>query len=148
MAALTANKNRKTKLADGMRPVLGEMTGADSSEFYQGAMCCHNNSGKIARAADTANFKIAGVVRERLTTGASNTSRVKFEWGQLEWFAHDGNISNASIGLDAVILDDGTITNAATATNDVRIGRIHELETIDGTAGAWVHVGVFSTAAA
>jgi len=33
------------------------------------------------------------------------------------------------------------------ATNDIRVGRIMERETINGSAGQWIRIGVFSTAA-
>ena len=146
MTALAANKERRTRNAHLMR--VGAGTGADSSEFYEGAMVAHNNAGKIARAADTANFKIAGIARKRTTTGSSNTTKIEFEFGHEEWTICDATVVNGGIGLDGVILDDGTVTNAATATNDIRIGKITELETYKGVTGCWVQVGVLSTAAA
>lgn len=146
MTALAANKERRTRNLGNL--CRGSGTGADSSTFYSGALVCHNNSGKIAVAADTANFKIAGVCTKRVVTGSSNTLLVEFEWGHEEWFPDDGNIAAASIGLDATILDDQTASNLATTTNDIRMGRIIERETYKGQAGVWVQVGVFGTAGA
>lgn len=146
MTALAANKERRVRNISQMRK--GSGTGADSSTFYEGALCCHNNSGKIAVAADTASFKIAGVVSKKLVTVGSNTLLVEFEFGHEEWFPDDGSIAAASIGLDATVLDDQTASVAATTTNDVRMGRVIERETYKGTAGVWVQVGVFGTAAA
>lgn len=146
MTALLANKDRRIRARGNLR--VGELTGVDSDEFYEGALLSHNNSGKLAPSSDTANHKIAGVNVRRQTTGSSNTDKVKYEWGHEEWFPHDGALANASIGLDACVLDDATLTNAGTAVNDIRVGKIVELETIDGVAGAWVVVGVFGTAAA
>lgn len=146
MAALTANKSRLTR-NEGAKQ-LGSGVGADSSTFYAGALVCHNNAGKIAVAADTASFKIAGICKSYLVTGSSNTARVEFEFGHEEWVADDGNVAAASIGLDATILDSGTASVAATTTNDIRMGRITERETVKGQAGVWVAVADFSTAAA
>jgi hypothetical protein len=146
MTALAANKERRTRNYHLARK--GKGTGADSSTFYEGALCAHNNAGKIAVAADTASFKIAGVVTKRVVTGASNTVEIEFEFGHEEWFPDDGNIAAASIGLDATILDDQTASVAATTTNDIRMGRVIERETYKGQAGVWVQVGIYGTAAA
>lgn len=146
MTALAANKTRRIRSVGSMR--VGELTGVDSDEFYEGGLVSHNNSGRVAPSSDTANHKIAGVAVRRQTTGSSNTDKVRFEWGHEEWFPQDGNLGNAALGLDACILDDQTLTNAGTATNDIRAGKIVELETIGGVAGAWIVVGVFGTAAA
>jgi len=143
MAALTTNKVRFQRNIHNK--MLGSGTGADSSEFYEGGLVAHNNAGRIARGADTASFKTCGVISTRLTTGASNTLRVEFEFGHEEWFAINAtDIDNTKIGLNAIISDDQTLTNAATAANDVPIGRVTELETKNGVSGAWVQVGVFA----
>lgn len=146
MTALAAAKERRTRNYHLVRR--GKGTGADSSNFYAGALCCHNNSGKIAVAADTANFKIAGVVTKKVTTGSSNTLEVEFEWGHEEWFPDDTNVAAASIGNDGTILDDQTVSVSGTTTNDIRIGRIIERETYKGTAGVWIQVGIHGVAAA
>jgi hypothetical protein len=146
MAALSADKLRRTRALSTLDIV--DLQGADSSTFYDGAIACVNTSGKIAVGADTASFVVAGIVRKQLVTGASNTALVQLERGHQEWIAQDGNITIAMIGKDASILDSGTLTNAATATNDIRVGRICELETINGVAGCWVAVGVHGLTAA
>jgi hypothetical protein len=142
MAALTANKARRQRNIHAKR--FGKGTGADSSEFYEGGIVASNNAGRLARAANTANFKAAGVNPTRKTTGASNTQLVEFEYGHEEWFAHDGNLAVTSLFKNASVLDDGTLSNAATATLGCLLGMITELETIEGVAGAWVAVGVFA----
>jgi hypothetical protein len=146
MAALNANKERRTRNLDQLRK--GKGVGADSAVIYEGALLCFNNAGRIAVAADTASFKIAGVSPKRVTLGASNTVEVEFEFGHEEWFPDDATVANASIGLDACILNDQDATISATATNDIRFGRIVERETYKGQAGVWVQVGIFGTAAA
>ena len=54
---------------------------------------------------------------------------------------HDGNLTNASPGLNCCILDDGTVTNAATASNDVEVGMITEY--VSATQ-VWVAIGIFA----
>ena len=61
------------------------------------------------------------------------------EYGHLEWFPIGSGTFSAAVGLDACVLDNRSITTGTVATNDVRMGRIAELETIAGVAGAWVH---------
>lgn len=146
MAALTANKERRTRNTGLIRT--GSGVAADSTTFYEGGLLMYNNLGRIAKGADSAAFKIAGVAKKALVTGASNTVRIEFEFGHEEWFPVDGTVVVASIGLDATCLDDQTGSIAATTTNDIRLGKIVELETYKGVAGAWIQVGIFSTAAA
>lgn len=142
MAALTSNKARRQRNIHAKR--LGKGRAADSSEFFEGGIVASNNAGRLARAANTANFKAAGVQPSRVSTGASNTKVVEFEYGHEEWFAHDGNLGVTSLFKNASVLDDQTVTNAATGTNGCLLGMITELETIEGQAGAWVAVGVFA----
>jgi hypothetical protein len=146
MAALTANKERRTRNTHLKR--LGSGLGVDSAQFYEGQLVAHNNLGRIAPGADTAGFKIAGVGKKRVTTLASNTTQIEFEFGHEEWFPCDANLVAAGVGLDAIMLDDGTLTNVATGVNDVRAGRVTQLETYRGVTGAWIQVGIYGTAGA
>lgn len=141
MTALSTNKERRTRNYHLARR--GSGIGADSATFHEGAICCHNNVGNLAVGADTASFKVAGVVLKRLVTGASNTSLVEFEFGHEEWFPDDGTVVNGTIGVNGTILDDQTVSIAATTTNDVNLGRVIERETYKGQAGVWVQVGIF-----
>ena len=144
MAALAANKSRSGKVrAVGLMKVI-EITIIDSTTLWEGAIGMYNNASKIAPGADTANFRFAGIVAKKAITGVGNTTKARLERGHEEWFPHDGNLGVTSLGKNACALDDGTLTNAATAANDVPVGEIVELETIGGVAGAWVAVGVFA----
>lgn len=136
MTALAANKARKTRAVQDM--VRGEITAADSQTFFEGSMVNRNSSGNPVVATDAASETFMGVCSEALTTSTSNTTKVKFEYGHEEWFA--SALTKTSIGANGTILDDGTISNAATTTNDVIVGEIIEAETIDGVAGVWVRV--------
>lgn len=143
MAVLTDDKQRR--VAGEETKILVELTGADSTTFYAGALIGVNSSGRAVNASDAASVFILGVCRERLVTGASNTLPVKCERGHLEWLPiNSTNITAASIGRNACVFDNNMITNAATATNDMVIGTVVSLETVGGVSGAFVHVGVFA----
>lgn len=139
MTALAANRERFTR---GRMPTRGSGVGASSKEFYEGQLVAFDTSGKIAPAADTAGFRIAGVALKRQTTGGSNTVEVEFEWGHEEWFPSTGPTA-ADLQSHAMVSDDNNVTDAATATNDVEVGLITELETKRGTAGAWMRIAEF-----
>jgi len=145
--ALSAEKKRYQRDLGVKR--LGSGTGADSQTVYGGAIVCHNGAGKIAVGADTSGFYAAGVASKDQSTGSSNTDAIGYEWGQVEWFAMNGtDLVAADIGKNAVIKDDGVLTEASVASNDVVLGQITELETLAGVSGAWVAVGIFSLATA
>lgn len=136
MAALTANRQRYMR---GPAPRLGDGVGVDSDEFYEGQLVSYNTSGKIVPASDAAGERIAGVCTKRITTGASNTTRIPFEFDHEEWFP-GAAATAADLNANVSVSDDNNYTDATTATNDVEIGQLKELETIKGTAGGWIHI--------
>ena len=141
--ALSAAKKRYQRDLQVKR--LGSGVGADSQTVYAGSMLVHNGSGKIAVGTDAAGAFIAGVAAKDQSTGSSNTDAVGYEYGHCEWFKISGtDIAAADIGKNAILKDDAELTDASTATNDVVIGVVCELETLDGVSGAWVCVGVFA----
>lgn len=109
--------------------------------YYNGAIICYESGGSDAVVgSDGAGLRIAGVFHgETFTTTADTEGEVKTD--HVEWFRQDGNVAASDVGSVAIILDDQTVTNAATATNDIELGEILELETRYGNAGCWVHVG-------
>lgn len=137
MAALTANRARYTR---GPAPRKGDGVGVDSDEFYEGQLLSWNTSGKLVPASDTAGERIAGVCTKRVTTGASNTLRIEFEFGHEEWFP-GASATVADTEANVCVTDDNTYGDNTT-TNDVEIGKLKALETIKGTAGGWIHIGV------
>lgn len=136
MAALAANRVRYKRAIS--RLAKGSGVGADSSEFYEGQLVCFNTAGKIAPAADTAGFRIAGVCTKRVTTGASNTTEIEFERGHEEWFPGSAATAADMFANVCVADDNNYIDN--TATNDVEIGALVELETKAGVAGGWIRI--------
>lgn len=143
MAALTADKKRV------VRNVLGQKNAtvllADSQTVYEGAIIMRNSSGDPVVGADTASCVAMGVASAAVTSAGSNTTKfVNVEYGHEEWFASTGTFTKASIGVNVTISDDQTIALAATTTNDVVLGILVQLETINGTAGGWVRVCEFA----
>lgn len=140
--ALSANKFRDTVQQTNL-VTHGQKVGVDSEEFYEGAIVCHNGAGAIAPGANSAGFEVAGICTRRLSTGASNTAEVTYEWGHLEEFPIQASTLDASdIGKNAYVFDDELVCNDVTATNDVRLGRIVDFR----TGFVTVHVGVFAGA--
>jgi hypothetical protein len=147
MTALSANKKRRIRGTPFRAPLV--MLAADSIEIYEGSVLMDNGSGKLAIGADTSGAYVLGISANRYTTGtAANTYPVVERIGPdaAEWFAQDGNITAAMIGTWATLADDATASNATTTTNDVPMGRIEQLETIDGVSGVWLScVGTLAT---
>lgn len=138
MTALAANKIRSVLGAPG---ILLSHVGVTSAVLYEGALLCFSAAAStVTNAADTASFRVAGVYRGSQKTIAAGET-VELERGQVEYFLQDGNLAAGSESKNAIILDNATMTNAATATNDVPAGTILKL---DGSTGVWVHVGVFA----
>jgi hypothetical protein len=137
MAALTANRKRYTR---GPAPRKGDGVGVDSDEFYEGQLLSWNTSGKLVPSTDTSGERIAGVCTKRVTTGASNTLRIEFEFGHEEWFP-GASATVADLEANVCVTDDNTYGDNTT-TNDVEIGKLKALETLGGVAGGWIHIGV------
>lgn len=140
MTQLSASHARNRRNTHLMRE--GEITGTDSQTIYQGAMVCHAAAaGTISEGADTSGMRIAGIATKDYTTSTSNTTKIKYEWGHEELMTHDGNLTNTSPGKNCCILDDATVTNAGTASNDVEAGMVTEY--VSATQ-VWVAIGVFA----
>lgn len=142
MAALTANRKRHVRNPTNMRTI--QITGVDSDEFYEGGIISWSAAAStVVPGSDTASERGFAVCAERKTTAGSNTIKIKLEWGHSEWFAHTG-LAAGQEWKDAVISDDQTVTDAAAASNDIPFGTIEEFETIEGTAGVWITVGILT----
>ena len=138
MGALTANRERHRRNLDGLK--LGEVTGVDSDEFYQGGLVSWSAAAAtILPSADTALTRCVGVGTKRITTASSNTITIPYEYGLEEWFPHTGLVTSQE-GDSVYVSDDQTVTDYAGSTNKIRVGVFREIETIKGTAGAWVYL--------
>jgi len=136
MTALAANRERTKRNLAGLKD--GEVTGVDSDEFYEGGLVSWSAAAAtLVPSSDTTLERCVGVCTERVTTAASNALKVKYEYGHEEWFEHTGLVTSQE-GDDVYVSDDSVVTDYAGSTNKIRVGSFREIETIKGTAGAWV----------
>jgi len=98
---------------------------AASTTLYAGAGICVNAAGYAVPAADTADFKSAGVAQEQVdnSAGAAGDKKVTVRRHGLFKFVTAG-LTIANIGDDVFWVDDQTVALAATTTNDVPAGKI------------------------
>jgi hypothetical protein len=123
MAALTKDVPRRTK---GMSKLQAYKVAANAV-IFKGAIVCTNASGFLAPAADTANFNCVGIATEAAdNTGGANGDLEILVYRGVAYVATTGGsaVTQAHVGLDAVVLDDNTVVLAAGATNDINAGEI------------------------
>lgn len=138
MTVSTADLAIVRRTPEAKDPVKVSMKG--STTLYQGTIAMLNSSGYLITGADTASCTGGFVVLETKTnSGSDGAATILCDRGGVYWFPHTG-LTVADVGAQATISDNGTVSNAATTTNDVKMGAIQEIETIGGVAGAWVHV--------
>lgn len=132
--ALSADKRRVVRGNE----ILGGGTAATGVTIYEGALLCWDGSGLLRPATDAASRTFAGVAVAALASAPAG-SPVTFAYGHEEFFASSA-LTSADLGTDACISDDAILTDSATATYDIRAGRIVEAATVAGTAGVWIRV--------
>lgn len=127
--ALTSNQ--ETKIYPGLTrweyPVL-----AGAIHFYKNAICNIQAGGFLKLGADAASEKFAGIALEELNqlAGGSNGDNklkvIPFKSGEVVELVLTG-VTQADVGVDAFVVDDGSVALAATTTNDVRVGTIIDI---------------------
>ncbi len=138
MAALAADRVTKSKgkLRRQRYPV------AASQVIYAGALVCIDADGYAIPAADTAGISpVVGVATATAdnSTGADAAIDVIVEYGGAFLLDAAAGIDQTNVGRDAVVTDDQTVTDAAAATNDIRVGQI--LEFLDESQNkVWVNI--------
>ena len=123
MAAAAAD--REAKRSDGK--LKGHLMAA--VRIYKGTLVCHNASGYLAPGADTANFKFAGVAYEAVdnSAGAAGGKTCRAEKsGEYLFVYGPGGATQALLGKEVFIVDDSTVTDAAT-TNNIKCGAVEEV---------------------
>jgi hypothetical protein len=104
-----------------------------------------NSSGDPIVGADTASCVAMGVANKAVTSAGSNSTKyVDIEYGHEEWFPSAGTFTKASVGENVAVADDTTINTQLASSNDVLLGRLVQLETVNGTAGGWVRICEFA----
>ena len=99
-------------------------------------------SAGAVRAADTAGLVVQGVACQAANF-ANGDRRIVVERGIFRML-NDGTITAANVGQLATVLDNQTVSLAATTTNDVGAGWIVEVDSI----GVWVDMTQAKIAAA
>lgn len=129
MAATTVDRNTVAKyIQRTLRIPL-----AASTTIPAGAIVCTNASGLAVNGADTAGLICQGRAEHRASTVDGDTEVVVGRGGF--WYANDGTIVQADVGTVATILDNQTVSKAATTANDIPAGHIDE---VDATLGVLI----------
>jgi hypothetical protein len=126
MTAATADINRRSKLnsVGGIR----QFPIATNTRIFKGTLVALNAAGYAIPATDTTGLFIVGVAEESVNNnpGANAARTIQVSYDREYSFTHDGTLSQASVGQMATVLDDSTISIAATTTNDIPVGTIRE----------------------
>ena len=137
MAALTKDRNTPNK-------ELGRSISlrvAAATQIFGGSQVALDDAGFAIPATDVATgSKVIGVADEEVDNsgGAAGDLRVLVRKGVFG-FVNDTNVVQADIGEDAMVVDDQTVTNAATATNDKVVGTIDDIDDDDGFVYVKIH---------
>lgn len=97
-----------------------------------GVMVCTDATGTALNGADTAGLKIQG--RSEHPASYTNGDRFIVVTRGVFWFANDGTITIANVGQLATILDNQTVSLAATTANDIGAGYIEQVDASLGVA--------------
>lgn len=117
-----------------------------SATVYMNCLVNADSAGRVKNGTDAATEFCMGVGTKTVTCSAvAGSSRAVIRSNVVvEFFIDGANIDASDVGKNASILDNQTVTDAATAANDVRIGEIVGVE--NGKAYVWV--GHFAPSAA
>jgi hypothetical protein len=122
MAAAAAA--REAQRTDGK---LKSVPVAASTKVYKGTLVAINSSGYAVPAADTANFKLAGVAYETVdnSSGANGDKSVRVEKSG-EFEMNGSGLAQGDLGKEVYVTDDNTVQTAAN-TNGMKVGAIAEV---------------------
>lgn len=128
MAATTIDRNTLCRRLERQLP----FDLASGQDIPAGVMVCTNASGEAVSATDTAGLFVQGRAEHRAKY-ADGDRKILVSRGVFCW-ANDGTIAKADIGQVAMVLDNQTVTKAATAVNDIGAGIIEDVT----SDGVWV----------
>lgn len=112
---------------------------AASTEIFRGTMVCLDGSGNAVPAGDTAGYtKVIGVAEDHVdnSSGSAGDEQIQLLFNAEFKLNHTGLTADDNL-TGGVVSDDNTITDAATATNDIHAGEIRK---IDGSE-VWIFIG-------
>lgn len=128
MAATTLDRNTKKRMIQ--RQIV--LTLAASTTIPIGVMVATNGSGLAVNASDTAGLTMQGISCQAASTAAGDTKIVVERC--VPNMGNDGTITTANVGQLATVLDNQTVSLAATTTNDIGAGFIEEVD----ADGVWI----------
>lgn len=131
MGATTVDRNTLVRGAVERQLVFDLASGQD---IPAGAIVCTDAAGEAKNGADTAGLTTQGRAQHRATY-ASGDRRIVVGRGVF-LYANDGTIAKADIGGYATILDNQTVSKAATTTNDIVAGLIEDVT----SEGVWINM--------
>jgi hypothetical protein len=117
-----------------------------SASVHLNCLVNADSAGNVKDATDAAAEMCVGIATKGLTCSAvaGSTTAVVRRGVVVEFFINGADIDVTDIGKNASIKDNQTVTDAATAANDVRIGEIVDVR----NGKAYVRVGSFAPSAA
>jgi hypothetical protein len=122
MAATTLDRNTKKRFVE--RQIV--LTLAASTTIPAGVMVATNASGLAVNASDTTALKVQGISAHPAST-VNGDIKIVVERGVFN-MGNDGTITVANVGTLATVLDNQTVSLAATTTNDIGAGYIEEVD--------------------
>lgn len=128
MTATTVDRSTKESWSDGQ---IWPLPLTAATKIPRGVIVMVvSGTGTALNGADTASGLVMGISTQLVDTTLGHTL-CPVKKGRF-WFANDGTVAAANIGQQATVLDNQTVSIAATTTNDVICGVILAVDTIDG----------------
>lgn len=121
MAATTVDRNTPALFIERQIVLKLETT----ADIPAGGIVATNAAGNAVNGADTAGLKVQGRAEHRATY-ANGDREITVSRGVFV-YANDGTIVQGSVGSLAMVLDNQTVTLAATAVNDIPAGYIDQV---------------------
>lgn len=113
-----------------------ELLAADSQTFIKGIIVCKNASGLLVPASKATGLVAVGRCEENVTTGVSNTRKVKFKAGTFKWGNAAGNpVIQSGVGETCWIEDNETVRQNSDTASTSQAGVVEELD----SDGVWVN---------
>ena len=125
MTALAQDRN--TPMKGDARAVLYKVAAA--TQIYKGAIVSVNATGFLVPASDTAGTLVVGIANGNVdnTGGADGALSCLVQKGVAGLRADTTPITQAEVGRAVMVQDDGNITTAAVATNDIAAGTLDSI---------------------
>lgn len=128
MTATTKDRNTRETYFEGQIPPI-PLTASTAIPLGVIVMVI-SGTGTALNGADTASGIVMGVSTQAVDTALGHT-KCPVKRGRF-WFANNGNITAAKIGLQCTVVDNQTVGLAADTTNDVIAGTIDAVDSVLG----------------